>query len=279
MPEEAVRTGLALGSLPGAPESGVPEMSLLTAPAAWRRIDFISDLHLGPETPRTFEAWAAYMRRTEADAVLLLGDWMESWVGDDSRHEGFEALCTEVLAETARRCTVGFMVGNRDFLIGPALLDACGVLALPDPTVVDAFGQRMLLTHGDALCLSDTAYQQFRAHVRNPAVQRQFLDQPLAARRGFVRKVRDQSEQSRMDANSPAEWADVDAATAVRWLDHAGAPTMIHGHTHRPGSNELAPGRLRHVLSDWDLEHAQPRAEVLSWTAAGLARRAPAAAA
>jgi UDP-2,3-diacylglucosamine hydrolase len=270
---------IALTSLPGAPESGVPAMSVLTAPAAWHRIDFISDLHLGPETPRTFDAWATYMRSTHADAVLLLGDWMELWVGDDSRFQGFDARCAEVLADTARQRTVGFMAGNRDFLIGQALLDDCGVLALPDPTRVDAFGQRILLTHGDSLCLSDTAYQQFRAQVRDPVFQRHFLDLPMATRRDVARKIRNESEQRKGDGSTPLDWADVDAAAAATWLEHASSPTMIHGHTHRPGSNALAPGRTRHVLSDWDLDHLPHRAEVLRWTAAGLARLTPAAAA
>jgi UDP-2,3-diacylglucosamine hydrolase len=250
-------------------------MFLMTALPHWRAIDFISDLHLGADTPRTFETWAAYMRNTTADAVLLLGDWVEAWVGDDSRFEGFEAQCAEVLTECARHRTVGFMVGNRDFLIGADLLDACGVIPLPDPTRVDAFGERLLLTHGDELCLSDTDYQRYRAQVRHPDFQRQFLELPMAARRQVVRQVRQQSEMRKGGGNAPSDWADVDPTAAVAWMAHADTPAMIHGHTHRPATETLAPGRVRHVLSDWDLDHAPHRAEVFRWTAEGLARLSP----
>ena len=241
--------------------------------AEWRTIDFISDLHLAEGTPRTFDAFASYLRQTRADAVFILGDLFEVWVGDDSRHEGFEARCTEVLCEATTHCALGFMVGNRDFLVGADMLKASGVLALADPTVMVAFGERVMLTHGDALCLSDLPYQRFRAMVRNPAWRREFLAHPLAERRRAAREVRDESERRQREQMAGRD-ADIDVATAVRWMHEAGTSLLIHGHTHRPGTDALAPGFARHVLSDWDLDHASapPRAEVLRWSVAGLRR-------
>jgi len=245
-----------------------------TAPPAWTSIDFISDLHLAQETPRTFSAWAEHMALTPADAVFILGDLFEAWVGDDSSSSGFEQECAGVLARAARDRTLAFMVGNRDFLVGAAMLDECGVIALPDPTVLTAFGQRLLLSHGDALCLADIDYQNYRAEVRSDSWRERFLAMPLAQRRAIARQLRDASE-ARKHQTPMHEWADVDAAEAIRWMQASHAPLLIHGHTHRPGTNALAPGFVRHVLSDWDVEQPPGRAQVLRLSASGLSRVAP----
>jgi UDP-2,3-diacylglucosamine hydrolase len=254
----------------------LPTFWEMPAPTDWSAIDFISDLHLAEDTPLTFEAWAAHMRHTPASAVFILGDLFEVWIGDDARHAGFEARCAEVLTDAASRRTVALMVGNRDFLIGSELVRACGLLALPDPTVLLAFGERLLLSHGDALCLDDLEYQRFRTLVRSEDWQRSFLAQPLEQRRAEARRIRAVS-QERQAGRAPADWSDVDVATAVRWMHEAGTPTLIHGHTHRPAREALAPGQVREVLSDWDLEgqHGPPRAEVLRLRRSGLARIAP----
>lgn len=244
----------------------------LHADARWRRIDFISDLHLSADTPRTYEAWASYLRDTPADAVFILGDLFEVWVGDDARFEGFEADCVRVLREASAKKSLAFLVGNRDFLVGHAVLADGGVTALADPTLLVAFGQRVLLTHGDALCLADTEYQKFRAMVRNPVWQQQFLSQPLEARREYARQVRQQSEARKKSQASPEEWADVDTPEALHWLRAASSTTMVHGHTHRPASQSLGEGCERHVLSDWELDHAPHRAEVLRLTRDGFER-------
>jgi len=250
----------------------LPTFWELAAPADWTAIDLISDLHLAPDMPRTFEAWAAHLRDTPASAVFILGDLFEVWIGDDARHAGFEARCADVLAEAASRITVAFMCGNRDFLVGGELLRDCGVRALPDPTVLVAFGERLLLSHGDALCLDDHEYQRFRTQVRSLAWQRDFLARPLAERREIARGMREHSEQ-RKTRQPVADWIDIDRATAVRWMHEASTPTLIHGHTHRPAHEDLAPGFVREVLSDWDLDHAGPgRAEVMRLRRAGLAR-------
>jgi UDP-2,3-diacylglucosamine hydrolase len=248
----------------------LPRFDRVDAPPDWRAIEFISDLHLSAAEPATFDAWAAYMRDTQANAVFILGDLFDAWVGDDARHEGFERDCASVLRAAAAQRTVGFMAGNRDFLVGPALLADTGVLGLRDPTLVSAWSWRVVLTHGDALCLSDVDYQRFRAQVRSPEWQRSFLALPLAERRAAARRMRDASEAAQRSHEGP--YADVDPTAAAAWLHAAGADQMVHGHTHRPGSDTLAPGLHRHVLSDWDLVARPPRAEVLRLTAEGFAR-------
>lgn len=252
----------------------VPAFGAFSAPNDWQAIDFISDLHLAAATPRGFEVWSQYMRGTRADAVFILGDLFEVWVGDDARHEGFEAKCAKVLHDAAAVRTVAFMVGNRDFLVGADMLSACNVAALSDPTVVTAFGERLLLTHGDALCLADTDYQGFRTMVRSPAWQASVLARPLAQRRALAREVRHESE-CRHGMLQP-EWLDLDLAASVEWMRAADARVLVHGHTHRPADQLLQPGFTRHVLSDWDLDHAAPpRADVLRWSCGGLRRIAP----
>jgi UDP-2,3-diacylglucosamine hydrolase len=257
------------------PAGDLPAYFEFTAPAAWRRIDFISDLHLSEALPRTFEAWAAYLRRSAADAVFILGDLFELWVGDDARSLQFERQCVDVLAEAASHRQLAFMVGNRDFLVGAEMLRASGMMGLPDPALLAAWGQRVLLSHGDALCLEDLAYQAFRRQVRDPLWQTQVLARPLAERQQLAVEIRRASAaRSRFDGDASI---DVDAAAAVRWMHAMGAAEMVHGHTHRPGSNTLAPGFKRHVLSDWDLDTGR-RAEVLRLTRDGF-QRLPAAAA
>lgn len=251
-----------------------PPFFEFTVPASWRAVDFISDLHLCEAMPATFTAWAQHLRHTTADAVFMLGDLFEVWVGDDARQRPFERACVEVMAEAASHRVLAFMAGNRDFLVGPALLQDAGLLALPDPTVLLAWGQPVLLSHGDALCLADAPYQTFRRQVRSAAWQAEFLARPLAERLALAAEMRRASAARwQMDGDAAA---DVDAAEAVRWMHALGAAEMVHGHTHRPGSNALAPGFKRHVLSDWDLDGSAPRAEVLRLSRRGFERIAPA---
>ena len=241
--------------------------STLVAPPQWRNIDFISDLHLQASEPETFEAWQRYMRATRADAVFILGDLFEVWVGDDAacdgRASGFESLCASVLQHTAARIPVFFMHGNRDFLLGPAFMAQCDCTLLDDPTVLDFGGQRWVLSHGDALCLADTDYLKFRAVVRSTSWQQDFMAKPLAERRAIARSLREQSEARK---KSSAIYADVDTGAAVEWLRAGEASHMIHGHTHRPANHVMEKGLRRIVLSDWDMAAPTPRAEVLRLT-------------
>lgn len=255
------------------PQLALPAPRHFIAPPHWRAIDFISDLHLSEALPKTFEAFAAHLAHTPADAVFVLGDLFELWVGDDARHQAFAQHCVAALAAAARRGTVAIMVGNRDFLIGQALLADCAAAALADPTVLHAFGQRFVLTHGDALCLADAAYQGFRQQVRAAAWQAQFLGRPLAERLAIAREIRSASQTRRQFDGEGA--ADVDVAAASQLLREAGAAVLVHGHTHRPGSEFWPGGLTRHVLTDWDLDAAH-RAQVLRLTAEGFSRVPPA---
>jgi UDP-2,3-diacylglucosamine hydrolase len=239
------------------------------APPHWQVIDLLSDVHLQPEAPRTFDAWREQMLGGNADAIFVLGDLFEAWVGDDSRHDVFEHQCAEVLREASSRRTVAFMPGNRDFMLGDEMLAHCGMRALPDATVLHAFGRRTVLTHGDALCLEDVEYQRFRAMVHSPAWRAGVMQLPLSERRERARSMRDASTAHQAQ-RSPALWADVDAAAALQLLDAAGSDTLIHGHTHRPGRTMLSPTAVRHVLSDWDFENAEPRGNVIRLTEQGL---------
>jgi UDP-2,3-diacylglucosamine hydrolase len=260
------------GSAPNA--LPLAQVSALVAPPSWAALDFISDLHLSQQTPKTFAAWQRYLADTPADAVFILGDLVEVWIGDDVRHSGFEAQFAQALQAAARLRPIYLMVGNRDFLIGPELLQACAVAPLPDPTTICAFGTQGLFIHGDALCLADTAYQAFRKIVRAPQWQHHFLSQSLATRLEIAQGIRAESvaQQSKNSATDML-WADVDVATAVQWLSQTGSSFLVHGHTHRPSTEALSPNYTRYVLSDWDLEDAAaPRAQILRWSASGLTR-------
>ena len=253
----------------------MPAFFELAAPPAWRAIDFISDLHLSEALPHTFQAFEAHLNNTAADAVFILGDLFEAWVGDDMALYGFERLCVQAMAHAANRRQLAFMVGNRDFLAGTELLRQSRAIGLPDPTVLSAWGQRVLLSHGDALCLADTPYQAFRREVRSVAWQTSFLARPLNDRLKIAAEIRQGSQESQVRRQfDGAADADVDSAEAVHWMHAMGTPEMVHGHTHRPGSNLLGPGFKRHVLSDWDLDTAQ-RAEVLRLTRDGFERLPP----
>lgn len=247
-----------------------PPIAELAAPANWRVVDFISDLHLQASEPRTLRLWERYMARTEADAVFILGDLFEAWIGDDALSAtradastpkpSFEDHCAHSLKEASRHRAIFFMRGNRDFLLGAACAQACGMQLLADPTVLAFAGQRWLLTHGDALCLDDTQYLQFRAQVRGSQWQQDFLAKPLAERRAIAQALRKQSEARK---RSGALHGDVDTAAARHWLAAASARELIHGHTHRPADHDLGQGCVRHVLTDWDGAAMPVRAQVL----------------
>ena len=252
-----------------------PQISEWVAPAHWQCVDFISDLHLSAALPKTFAAWQHYLQNTRADAVFTLGDLFEIWVGDDAVSRPFERACADVLQRAAQRLSLAFMIGNRDFLVGDAFLAQAGMRALRDPTVLTLQGQRLLLTHGDALCLGDIEYQEFRRLVRSSAWQQAVLARTLAERLALAAELRGRSAtRGRFDG---AADADIDRDHALAWLAAASSSVLIHGHTHRPGSQRMADGIERHVLSDWDLDDAlAPRAQVLRWTPHGLTRLSPA---
>jgi UDP-2,3-diacylglucosamine hydrolase len=260
----------------------------IVAPPHWRCVDFISDLHLQESEPANFLAWRTFLERTPADAVFILGDLFEVWVGDDvlstprdanliARHEGlhFEDRCCRVLHYCAERSSVYFLHGNRDFLIGERFAQACGMQLLSDPSVLVFGGQRYLLSHGDALCLADTSYQAFRQQVRSAAWQQKFLETPLQERLQQARMMRTQSEARKQDMQTAGQaWVDIDGPTAAQWMDSARCLHFIHGHTHEGRDHPIqsAQGQgTRHVLPDWHAQGRAPRGYALrlSLTAQG----------
>jgi UDP-2,3-diacylglucosamine hydrolase len=248
------------------------DLGELHAPAHWQCIDFLSDVHLHRGDSATLLAWAQALQHGPAQALVILGDLFEVWIGDDCANDpsSFEAACIRTLAQASRVRPIYLMCGNRDFLLGPQFMQASGCIALPDPTVLVAQGQRWLLSHGDALCIADTAYQAFRQQVRSAHWQREFLAQPLSARHAQARAMREASQthqsQQAQAAGAGAHidgWADVDAASAQAVLAQADCPVLIHGHTHRPADHRLPGGAMRVVLSDWDARAQPPRTQLL----------------
>jgi len=246
---------------------------VVSAPAHWRTIDFISDLHLQASQPATFAAWQHYMAHTPADALFILGDLFEVWVGDDivnmatDPEAAFARQCQAILNATAQRLPIYFMHGNRDFLLGARFAQACGMTLLPDPSVLDFGNQRWLLSHGDELCTGDVDYQQFRQQVRSSTWQTSFLSKPLSERQTIAHSLRTQSESRK---SSGASYADVDDPMALQWLSQTQTTTLIHGHTHHPADHHLGTVQgqtlRRMVLSDWDAQAFPPRLEVLRLT-------------
>lgn len=239
----------------------------LLAPSHWRCLDFISDLHLQAADRNTFDAWVGYMQATPADALFILGDLFEVWVGDDALQPGtFEAECAAVLRATGKRLPLYIMQGNRDFLMGPALMQACQASALPDPSVLVFAGQRWLLSHGDALCSDDVDYLAFRKLVRSSSWQSSFLAQTLSERQQIARGIRSASEDRKQ---GQAAYADVDTQAALQLLNETGCEHLLHGHTHKPAQHTLDADHLRTVLSDWDMNAQPARAEVLRMSLSG----------
>lgn len=244
-------------------------MAQVQAPAHWRMVDVISDLHLHAGDPATFGAWRSYLQHTPAQAVFMLGDLFEVWVGDDilgdaadpqDEEARFARACADVLQHSGARREQFFMCGNRDFLLGDAMLRHCALQGLADPCVLVFGGARWLLSHGDALCRQDTDYQRFRQMVRSAQWQADFLARPLAQRQEIARGLRAQSAAHQRAHPEPSV---VDTDMSIAWLRAADAATLIHGHTHQPADHPLADGRQRRVLSDWDLHAPVPRAQVL----------------
>jgi UDP-2,3-diacylglucosamine hydrolase len=234
----------------------------MIAPSDWRMVDFLSDVHLDASELATFNAWAQHLNTSPADALFILGDLFEVWIGDDSQ-DPFHLQCMEVLRATVKRIPVFFMCGNRDFLVGSQWLQSTGVQGLQDPTVLELAKQKILLSHGDALCIGDTDYMAFRQQVRSSAWQEAFLAKPLSERQQIAKDLR---AQSKARQQTQTDYVDVDANTARMWLGDNACKLMIHGHTHRPATHDLGNGLSRFVLSDWEADATPPRLEALRWT-------------
>jgi UDP-2,3-diacylglucosamine hydrolase len=222
---------------------------------------FISDLHLQESHPRTAEAFFRFLgeHAAQADALYLLGDIFEYWAGDDDLGTPFHQRIVSALRELADSgVAVYWMAGNRDFLAGQDFARAAGLSLLPDPYVITIGGQKLALAHGDAQCTDDLKYMAFRAQVRDPAWQQQFLAMPLAQRKAIIAGLREGSRQAQGEKSY--EIMDVTPEAVAALFDATGADTLIHGHTHRPALHQdQQTGRRRYVLPDWELDAEPPR--------------------
>ena len=216
----------------------------------------ISDLHLQEERPDITRAFLDLLatRARDAQALYILGDFFEAWIGDDGMTPFQQSICQALRELSDSGTRVFLMHGNRDFLIGQAFCKAAGCTLLKDPSVVEMGGEAVLLMHGDSLCTRDEAYMKLRRYLRNPLSLWILRHLPLATRRKLARKLRSESKaQTRMKAN---DIIDVTAEEVPRLMQRHGVHTLIHGHTHRPAIHKLtlddgSAGR-RIVLGDWD---------------------------
>lgn len=215
---------------------------------------FVSDLHLDAALPEIGDQFTDFLATVGGrfEALYILGDLFESWVGDDDPQPEKQRLADALSVIRGGGTPIYFMHGNRDFLLGRDYARAAGMQLLEDEVVVELGGRRVLLMHGDSLCTDDHEYQAFRATVRDPQWQRAFLSQPLAQRLALARAARDRSRAR--NANAPAAIMDVNQAAVEAAMRRYGVTELLHGHTHRPAVHEFeldgAPAR-RVVLGDW----------------------------
>ena len=215
---------------------------------------FISDLHLDDQRPHITDLFLRFLETEarEAEALYILGDLFEFWIGDDALGDTAKTVATAIRNVSDTGVPVHFMVGNRDFLLGRSYAQRAGFSILEEPEIIDLYGTPTLLMHGDVLCTDDVEYQLFREQVRNPAWQEAFLQQTIEQRLQMAKQARGasaehmaQADQSIMDVNTEA--------VLDTFREHE-VPRLIHGHTHRPAVHDYeveGEAVQRIVLGDW----------------------------
>jgi UDP-2,3-diacylglucosamine hydrolase len=262
---------------------------LAAEPVATVRIDgarralIASDMHLGAHAP---ELTARFLAALD-DAVpgvtelFLLGDLFEAWIGDDSTDQAAEELAAALARLASDGMRIRVIRGNRDFLLGrqpdPAIVESypqrAGFELCEEPVILEAFGRRVVLCHGDALCTDDIEYQRFRTSSREAAWQDAFLARPVAERERLARAYRDASEASKQAKDEYL--MDVNPAAVDQLLDRMSADCIVHGHTHRPALHRWRRGdrqRERWVLPDWTMSPRRGgflRIDAQGWTRLG----------
>jgi UDP-2,3-diacylglucosamine hydrolase len=220
---------------------------------------FISDLHLAPDLPRVTQGFLNLLEQIRgADALYVLGDLFEAWVGDDHRDDYNNRILAAFRALADSGTKLFFVHGNRDFLLGQGFADATGGHLLPESQVIEVYGRPVLVMHGDQLCTLDEKYMAFRAQSRDPAWQQTMLGNPLEQRLMIAQMWRMQSKAN--NANKPENIMDVTPQEVERALRQSGASTLLHGHTHRPQVHALqldGQPALRIVLGDWREESGE----------------------
>ena len=215
---------------------------------------FISDLHLEASQPEIGEQFLSFLNgeAREAEALYILGDLFEVWLGDDDPNPYYAAMKTALRELADAGVPMYFMHGNRDFTIGKDFAAETGVEILDDPTIVELYGESVLLCHGDSLCTDDVEYQQVRAMIRNPDWQAMMLAKSIEERIAFALQAREES-QARGESMSDGIM-DVNQDAVIAILREHGVATLLHGHTHRPAIHDLDLGdrsAKRIVLGDW----------------------------
>jgi len=211
---------------------------------------FISDLHLDPARPAITRALHDFLRQhRHSDALYILGDLFEAWIGDDDD----SAIATEVAALLREFSATGtplfFIQGNRDFLLGQDFCHSVGAQLLPELSVIDLYGEPTLLMHGDTLCTADVDYQKFRKTARSADFQVDFLARSLAERRVIAAQMRKMSKES--SSNKAQDIMDVTTSEVDNVMRAQGVQRLIHGHTHRPARHDAIGHGTRWVLGDW----------------------------
>ncbi len=229
---------------------------------------FISDLHLDQNRPDICAQFEAFLQgpATQAEALYILGDLFEAWIGDDDDNPVGQSVACGLVNLAERGIPTYFMPGNRDFLLGDEFLATARCTRLTEPTIIDLYGQRVLLLHGDSLCLDDHEYMAFRSMVRDPAWQAGFLAKPLVERRAMARQARLVSQSN--TAEKPADIMDVNTGAVEAVMVEHGVSLLLHGHTHRPNIHTLrlpTGPATRIVLGDW-----YHQGSALRWNAEGF---------
>lgn len=232
-------------------------------------VHFISDLHLQPNRPALTAIAHRYLAgpAREAEALYILGDLFEYWIGDDGSMPEYGGIIDALAELTRTGVAVYFMHGNRDFAVDGEFAAATGIRLLADAAVIDLHGTRTALSHGDRFCTDDIEHQRFRARYTDPAWVQRLLRLPVFIRRGLAHYARWRSMRRARDKADTI--TDVNEDTVDAFVREHAVAQLIHGHTHRAADHALGDGATRRVLSDWH----DNRGEVLICDDQGCRRR------
>ncbi|MDY4279985.1 MAG: UDP-2,3-diacylglucosamine diphosphatase [[Pasteurella] mairii] len=212
---------------------------------------FIADLHLSENQPHLTRLFIDFMQQQapDAEAVYILGDLFDFWIGDDEQSPLIEQVKDQIKQLTEKQIPCYFIHGNRDFLVGKRFANACGLTLLSTYHVLDLYGKKTLLCHGDTLCTDDIAYQRFRQKVHQPWRQWLFLCLPLKVRLKIAQKIRNKSRQDKQRKSD--DIMDVNPDFVRQIFTQFDVSHLIHGHTHRQNIHQIPPHFTRIVLGDW----------------------------
>jgi UDP-2,3-diacylglucosamine hydrolase len=216
---------------------------------------FISDLHLSPENEALIQLTVEFLssQTDDIDSLYLLGDVFNTWLGDDIVAVEFEPLITQLQQLHQMGIKTYLMVGNRDFMMGKQFAERCGCQLIAEPTIIDLYGIKTLLIHGDSLCIDDVSYQRYRRKTRNKFLQWCFLHLPVRYRQGISDKIKQKSREQKQFKSSMI--MDVNQREVSRIMQEHDVQYLIHGHTHRPAIHPFTLANkptYRIVLGDWE---------------------------